>query len=245
MVAPCTSMKDVLPQSDRQDGAQSARGQANFYFNVPRGFEQPVAITSSGTRPSLAISSSSSKVCSTPAQRCHRAFGSAWRVRPSRSSVRCGSPRREGATEEFSALSSVYWPIERASCIGGPLPGVEISSSRTPESFELRVRGPNVFPGYRSAPEISAGRYDDGGYCRSEMPASWWTGPPERASRSMARVAGTFQADEWHLGVGGHPARPRRHPMTPYTTDVVVTGHDREEVGLLVFPSPAARRISR
>ncbi|HSW27468.1 MAG TPA: feruloyl-CoA synthase, partial [Burkholderiaceae bacterium] len=32
--------------------------------------------------------------------------------------------------------------------------------------------------------------------------------------------------------------------FSPLAADVVVTGHDREEVGLLVFPSPAAAAMS-
>jgi feruloyl-CoA synthase len=32
--------------------------------------------------------------------------------------------------------------------------------------------------------------------------------------------------------------------LTPYAQDVVITGHDRDEVGVLVFPSPAAASLS-
>lgn len=31
--------------------------------------------------------------------------------------------------------------------------------------------------------------------------------------------------------------------MAPHVDDVVVTGHDREEIGLLVFPTPQARAL--
>jgi len=31
--------------------------------------------------------------------------------------------------------------------------------------------------------------------------------------------------------------------MAPHVADVVVTGHDREEVGLLVFPTPQAKAL--
>jgi feruloyl-CoA synthase len=32
--------------------------------------------------------------------------------------------------------------------------------------------------------------------------------------------------------------------LAPYAQDVVVTGHDRDEVGVLVFPSPAAASLA-
>jgi acyl-CoA synthetase (AMP-forming)/AMP-acid ligase II len=69
-----------------------------------------------------------------------------------------------GATETSPALTSVYWPIDRAGCIGGPLPGVEIKFVPNGGKLEMRVRGPNVFSDYRNAPELTARAFDEDGF---------------------------------------------------------------------------------
>ena len=61
-----------------------------------------------------------------------------------------------GATETSPAITSVHWPIERAGCIGAPLPGIELKFVPNAGKLEMRVRGPTVFPGYRNAPELTA-----------------------------------------------------------------------------------------
>src|SRR5262249_32984578 len=76
-----------------------------------------------------------------------------------------------GATETAPAVTSRHWRIERAGCIGLPLPGVELKFVPTGGTsdggkLEMRVRGPNVFPGYRDAPELTAQAFDEDGYYR-------------------------------------------------------------------------------
>ena len=48
--------------------------------------------------------------------------------------------------------------------IGLPLPGTELKFIPNGEKLELRVRGVNIFPGYRNAPQTSADAFDEEGY---------------------------------------------------------------------------------
>lgn len=149
-----------------------------------------------------------------------------------------------GATETAPAVTSVHWPIDRAGCIGSPLPGVALKFVPTEGGaggkLEMRVRGPSVFPGYRNAPELTAQAFDEEGYYR--IGDAGRLVDPQDPSRGVAfdgRVAEDFKlmSGTW-VSVGTLRLRAVA-ALSPLAADVVVTGHDREEVGLLVFPSPA------
>ena len=53
-----------------------------------------------------------------------------------------------GATETAPAATSVHFPLDGPGTIGVPLPGTEIKLAPVHQRLELRVRGPNVAPGY-------------------------------------------------------------------------------------------------
>jgi feruloyl-CoA synthase len=149
-----------------------------------------------------------------------------------------------GSTETSPAVTSVHWSIDRAGCIGAPLPGAELKLVPSAGKLEMRVRGPHVFPGYRNAPELSTKAFDEEGYYligdagKLVDPAD-----PSQGVAFDGRVAEDFKlmSGTW-VSVGTLRIRAVA-ALSPLATDVVVTGHDREEVGLLVFPSPAAKAM--
>lgn len=149
-----------------------------------------------------------------------------------------------GATETAPAVTSVHWAIDRAGCIGAPLPGVELKFLPSGDKLEMRVRGPNVFPGYRNAPELSAQAFDEGGYYRiGDAGRLVDPADPSQGVAFDGRVAEDFKlmSGTW-VSVGTLRVRAVA-ALSPLAADVVVTGHDQEEVGLLVFPSPAAKAL--
>lgn len=217
----------------------------NFYFNVPRGFDMLLPYLEQDETFARDFFERLEGVfyagAALPQSIWERLEGVARRVRERP----VWFTSAWGATESSPALSSVYWPIERAGCIGGPLPGVEIKFVPNAGKLELRVRGPNVFPGYRNAPEISAKAFDDEGYYLiGDAGKLVDEAHPEKGIAFDGRVAEDFKlmSGTW-VSVGTLRVRAVT-ALTPYATDVVVTGHDREEVGLLVFPSPAAKDLS-
>ena len=150
-----------------------------------------------------------------------------------------------GATETSPALTSVHWPIDRAGCIGAPLPGVELKLVPSGDKLEMRVRGPNVFPGYRNAPELTAQAFDaDGYYLIGDAGKLVDDADPAQGVAFDGRVAEDFKlmSGTW-VSVGTLRLRVVT-ALNPLAADVVVAGHDREELGVLVFPSPAARELS-
>jgi feruloyl-CoA synthase len=71
-----------------------------------------------------------------------------------------------GATETAPAATSAHFPLDGPGTIGVPLPGTEIKLAPVNDRFELRVRGPNVAPGYFSGP-FEATEVDEDGFYRT------------------------------------------------------------------------------
>ena len=220
----------------------------NFHFNVPRGFdmllpylEQDDSFANDFFQNLEALFYAGAAL---PQSLWQRLEGVARRTRgPNGRPVWFTSAW--GATETAPALTSLYWPIEQAGCIGGPLPGVEIKFVPNGGKLEMRVRGPNVFAGYRNAPVLSAKAFDaDGFYLIGDAGRLVDETDPSQGVAFDGRVAEDFKlmSGTW-VSVGTLRTRAVS-ALNPLAADVVVTGHDREEVGLLVFASPAVRELS-
>jgi feruloyl-CoA synthase len=173
-----------------------------------------------------------------------------------------------GATETAPTATQVHFPIERAGVIGLPTPGTEIMLAPAGGKLELRVRGPNVTPGYWRRPERPADSAATGdGRSRGGATGDEWSrglpgevfdeegfyrtgdagklADPRDPSRGLlfdGRLAEDFKLTS---GTWVHVGELRIAALAaaaPVAQDVVVTGHDRAAVGLLVFPNPAGCR---
>jgi feruloyl-CoA synthase len=148
-----------------------------------------------------------------------------------------------GSTETAPLAAHVHFPIERAGVIGLPAPGMEIKLAPAGGKFELRVRGPNVTPGYWRSSERFGERLDEDGFLA--MGDAGKLADPEDPSRGIVfdgRLAENFKLTS---GTWVEVGQLRTDVITagaPVIQDAVVTGHDREGVGLLVFPNPAGCR---
>jgi feruloyl-CoA synthase len=72
-----------------------------------------------------------------------------------------------GLTETSPAATSAHFPITRSDVLGVPLPGVELALVPAGDATEVRVRGPNVTPGYHRRPDLTAAAFDEQGYFRT------------------------------------------------------------------------------
>jgi feruloyl-CoA synthase len=149
-----------------------------------------------------------------------------------------------GSTETAPTATQVHFPIERAGVIGLPGPGTEIKLAPAGGGkLELRVRGPNVTPGYWRRPELAGEAFDEDGFLKTGD-AGKLADPrdPRRGLLFDGRLAEDFKLTS---GTWVHVGELRVAAIAagaPVVQDVVVTGHDRQAVGLLVFPSPAGCR---
>ena len=149
-----------------------------------------------------------------------------------------------GSTETAPAITTVHWRIDRAGCLGLPLPGAELKFVPNGEKLEMRARGPNIFPGYLDRQDLTDAAFDEEGYyCIGD--AGRLVDPADMAQGVAfdGRVAEDFKltTGTW-VSVG--TLRPRLvTALAPHVADVVITGHEQAEIGLLVFPTPQAKSL--
>ncbi len=211
-----------------------------IYFNVPRGYdmllpalEQDAALRRSFFRDLELIFYAAAALPQNLWQRLEDlsiaergdriTMGSAW-----------------GSTETAPCATAVHWIIDQPGVIGLPVPGTEILLTPNGNKHELRVRGANVTPGYWRSPELTKAAFDAEGFYRIGDAGKFFD--PEDAAKGIVfdgRVAEDFKLSS---GTWVHAGAVRVKAISagaPVIMDCVVAGHDREEIGLLVFPHPA------
>ena len=141
-----------------------------------------------------------------------------------------------GATETAPMAIQTTWETDHAGVIGIPVPGVELKLVPRDEKLEARVRGPNITPGYWRQPELTQKVFDDEGFY-SFGDAVRFIDPDDvnkgflfdgRFSEDFKLSTGTW------VSVGPLRAKIMAH-FAPLVRDVVVAGHDRDDVGMLIF----------
>lgn len=141
-----------------------------------------------------------------------------------------------GSTETAPLATTVHFPIDRAGVIGLPPPGVEIKMVPSGTKMELRVKGPNVTPGYLNQPELTAAAFDDDGFYKiGDAGRLADTDDPSCGLVFDGRVAEDFKLT---TGTWVHAGSLRVQALaaaSPVLQDAVVTGHDRDWVGLLAW----------
>ncbi len=148
-----------------------------------------------------------------------------------------------GLTETAPAVTMVHFAIDRPGIIGLPVPGMAVKLAPVGDKLEIRVKGPNVTPGYFKAPELTAEAFDEEGFSGRATPCA----SPSRPIRRPAccSTAARRRTSSSRPAPGSTSARCARSVIAagaPVIQDAVVTGHDRDEIGLLIFPSLAGLR---
>ena len=146
-----------------------------------------------------------------------------------------------GMTETAPSCTFALRRDLRAGHIGLPCPGVEVKlvpmGTGADDKVEVRFRGPNVMPGYWRAPEQTAEAFDDEGYYRTGDAVRWVdAADPQRGLLFDGRVAEDFKLSTGtFVSVG--PLRARIIAAgAPCVQDAVITGLNRDDIGMLLFP---------
>jgi feruloyl-CoA synthase len=142
-----------------------------------------------------------------------------------------------GATETAPYAVAANWETGRSGHIGVPAPDCELKLTPSGGKLEARVRGPNVFPGYWRQPELTAQCFDaEGFWCMGDAVKFVDRAKPELGLVFDGRIAEDFKLSSgtW-VSVG--PLRAQIIQQgAPLVRDVVIAGHDRDEIAMLVFP---------
>jgi feruloyl-CoA synthase len=150
-----------------------------------------------------------------------------------------------GATETSPAVTSAHWKLERAGCIGAPLPGMELKLLPNGEKLEMRVRGVTVFGGYRGDARLTAAAFDDEGFYRiGDAGKLVDAARPELGVIFDGRVAEDFKLTSGTWVSVGTLRLKVISAFAPLVQDAVIAGHDRDQIGVLLFPSAAAKDLT-
>ncbi len=151
-----------------------------------------------------------------------------------------------GSTETAPACTDCHFQAVRSGVIGVPIPGTTLKLVPVADKLEVRVKGPNLFPGYWKQPDLTAKAFDEEGFYMIGDAVSFVDpARPEQGLLFDGRVAEDFKllSGTWvHVGsvrVAGISA------LSPIAQDIVLTGHDRDDIGFLIFPNIAeCRRLA-
>jgi feruloyl-CoA synthase len=140
-----------------------------------------------------------------------------------------------GTTETAPAATSAHFESATCGCIGVPLPGVTIKLVPDGDKREIRLRGPNITPGYHRDRDATAAAFDDEGYYRTGDAARLVDEhDPAKGLLFDGRLAEDFKLT---TGTFVHVGRLRTALVSaaPVLRDAVICGHDRDCVGALAW----------
>ncbi|CAD0183901.1 2-succinylbenzoate--CoA ligase [Ruegeria sp. THAF57] len=146
-------------------------------------------------------------------------------------------------TEAAPSVTTVHWPYDGVGRIGMPVPEVEIKLiPLSDDRYELRIKGPNVFPGYVDQPELNKRLFDDEGF--------FITGDAIRFEnidniandlRYAGRVSEDFKLDSGTFVQVGAIRTGLNLECGGLVRDTVVVGEGRAHIVAMVWLNDAAR----
>ncbi|ETA49796.2 feruloyl-CoA synthase [Ponticoccus alexandrii] len=150
-----------------------------------------------------------------------------------------------GLTETGPACVLQHEPTDRSGIIGVPLTGVEVKLLPDAEMrCEIRVRGPNIMPRYLYDEKKTAEAFDEEGFFVTGDAVRFVD--PKDLNKGM-RFDGRISEDFKLLtGTWVRAATLRLEvlkDLAPLAQDLVICGADRDEIGVLVFPSAEAEGL--
>jgi feruloyl-CoA synthase len=214
-----------------------------FYFNVPRGFEMLIPYLEQARGLRETFFQDLDAVFYAAAALPQHLWEKLERLSIEATGRRVVMLSAWGSTETAPSATQIHFLIERAGVIGLPGAGTEIKLAPAGTKFELRVKGPNVTPGYWQRPDLTREQFDEDGFLKTGDAGK--LADPDDPSKGIlfdGRLAENFKLMS---GTWVHVGELRLEVIaacSPIIQDAVVTGHDREEIGLLAFPNPAGCR---
>jgi feruloyl-CoA synthase len=218
----------------------------NLWFNVPRGFDQAVALLEADANAAAAVFARLDMVFYAAA-----ALGPATRSRLEQVAAHAG--RRDvfftsawGSTETSPLATSAHFPTATTGNLGIPVPGVQLKLAPVQDRLELRVRGANVTPGYwQPGGAIAPVALDEDGF----LPTGDAGQLVDEARPAAGIVFGGRLGENFKLSSGTwvSVARVRLaliETCAPLVLEAVIAGHDRDELAALLFLTPGARQLA-
>ncbi|MBW4985642.1 feruloyl-CoA synthase [Mameliella sp. CS4] len=151
-----------------------------------------------------------------------------------------------GLTETGPACLIQHEPTHMSGIIGVPMTGVEVKLIPDEDMrCEIRVRGPNIMPGYLHDAEKTAEAFDEEGFFRTGDAVKFVDDNDlNKGMRFDGRISEDFKL---LTGTWVRAATLRLELLQEYGTlvqDMVICGADKSQVGLMIFPSAEALALA-
>jgi feruloyl-CoA synthase len=224
----CANLKDVCP---------------TIYFNVPRGYDMLIAAMRSDPELRERFFSRLQVIFYAAAALPQNLWDALIELSTATMGMQVPLVSAWGATETAPTVTDCNFQADRAGVIGVPVPGTELKLLPSGGKLEVRVKGPNVTPGYWKRPDQTASHFDDEGFYKiGDAVKLVDPAHPERGLLFDGRVAEDFKLDSgtW-VNVGMLRVRAVA-TLAAVAQDIVITGHDRSAIGFLIVPNPVACR---
>jgi feruloyl-CoA synthase len=145
-----------------------------------------------------------------------------------------------GSTETGPTACNIHWLNGRGGMIGLPVPGTAVKLVPAGEKYEIRVRGPQVSPGYLGEPELSAQAFDEEGFYRlGDAARAIDPADPEAGLMFDGRLVENFKLASGTFVAAGALRVAAVSAIGGAVSDAVVCGEGQEGVGLMLFLDPA------
>ena len=143
-----------------------------------------------------------------------------------------------GATETAPLSTSTYFKLDKPGNIGLPVPGIEIKMIPVGNKMELRVKGPNVTPGYLKRNDLTKKAFDEEGfYIIGDAGRLVDANDPSRGIDFDGRVVENFKMLTGTWVDVGSLRLAVVNSCAPLLQDGLVTGHDKNYLGFLAWPN--------
>ena len=141
-----------------------------------------------------------------------------------------------GSTETSPLVTQVHFPLDRPGVIGLPIAGAALKMVPDGARYELRVGGAGVTPGYWRDEAATHAAFDDEGFYRiGDAGRLCDPADPRRGVVFDGRVAEDFKLSSGTWVRVGALRVALVSALAPWVQDAVLTGHDRDEPGALLF----------
>jgi feruloyl-CoA synthase len=141
-----------------------------------------------------------------------------------------------GTTETAPLATASHFLSDRSGVIGVPVPGSEVKLVPRDGKLEVRVRGPNVTPGYWKRADLTAASFDDDGfYCPGDAVRFADAGDAARGLIFDGRLAEDFKLA---TGTWVHVGGVRTGVLTAASQvlqDAVIVGENLPFIGVLAW----------
>jgi len=144
-----------------------------------------------------------------------------------------------GLTETAPSAMMQQEPAPCSGIVGVPLNGVTVKLIPDDDRrCEVRVKGPNVMPGYFNDPQKTGAAFDDEGFfITGDAMVFLDEDDPNSGMRFDGRISEDFKLQSGTWVRAAQLKLDMLSRLAPLASDLVITGADRNQIGVMIFPN--------